>query len=84
MSVQCVIVKKETLSTSAAGGSSTTVEGDRVHILYAPFEKKELMKVVVEMKWAKESFFYLTKKLVIHLLQQHHVHIGKEQKIKSF
>ena len=77
MNVQCVIVKKETLSTSAAGGSSTTVEGDRVHILYAPFGKKESMKVVVEMRWAKESFFYLTKKLVIHLLQQHHVQIGK-------
>ena len=77
MSVQCVIVKKETLSTSAAGGGSTTVEGDRVHILYAPFGKKESMKVVVEMRWAKESFFYLTKKLVIHLLQQHHVQIGK-------
>ena len=40
MSVQCVIVKKETLSTSAAGGGSTTVEGDRVHILYAPFGKE--------------------------------------------
>ena len=77
MSVQCVVVKKETLSTSAADGGATAVEGDRVHILYAPFGKKESMKVVVEMKWAKESFFYLTKKLVIHLLQQHHVQIGK-------
>ena len=72
----CVFVK-ETLNTSAADGGATTVEGDRVHILYAPFGKKESMKVVVEVKWAKESFFYFTKKLVIHLLQQHHVQIGK-------
>ena len=63
MSVQCVIVKKETLSTSAAGGGSTTVEGDRVHILYAPFGKKESKMVVVEMRWEKGTLFYLTKNL---------------------
>ena len=72
----CVFVK-ETLSTSAAGGGSTAVEGDRVHILYAPFRKKENMKVVVEMRRAKETSFYLTKKLVICVLQQYHVQIGK-------
>ena len=61
--VFCVFVK-ETLSTSAAGGgATTTVEGVRVHILYAPFGKKESMKVVVEMRWAKGTLFYLTKNL---------------------
>ena len=58
----CVFVK-ETLSTSAAGGGSTTVEGDRVHILYAPFGKNESMKVVVEMRRAKETLLYLTENL---------------------
>ena len=63
MREQCVFVKKETLSTSAAGGGSTAVEGDRVHILYAPFRKKESMKVVVEMRRAKETLLYLTENL---------------------
>ena len=58
----CVFVK-ETLSTSAAGGGSTAVEGDRVHILYAPFGKNESMKVVVEMRRAKETLLYLTENL---------------------
>ena len=58
----CVFVK-ETLSTSAAGGGSTAVERDRVHILYAPFGKKESMKVVVEMRRAKETLLYLTENL---------------------
>ena len=48
---------KETLGTSAADGGATAVEGDRVHILYAPFGRKESMKVVVEMRWAKGIFF---------------------------
>ena len=59
----CVFVK-ETLSTSAAGGGSTAVEGDRVHILYAPFGKKESMKVVVEMRWAKETSLFFDKKIL--------------------
>ena len=60
--VFCVFVK-ETLSTSAADGGATAVEGDRVHILYAPFGKKESKMVVVEMRWAKGTLFYLTKNL---------------------
>ena len=60
--MQSVFVK-ETLSTSAADGGATAVEGDRVHILYAPFRRKESMRVVVEMRWAKGILFYLTKNL---------------------
>ena len=75
--MQFVFVKKETLSTSAAGGGSTAVEGDRIHILYAPLRKKKSMKVVVEMRWEKGTLFYLTRKLVTRLLQQYHVQKGK-------
>ena len=60
--VFCVFVK-ETLSTSAADGGATVVERDRVHILYAPFGRKETKMVVVEIRWAKGTLFYSTKNL---------------------